>query len=397
MTKRTGRTVSNVNRSTANRRQQPQSAPTPAPQAQVITLPDGEPLDLDEENELALESILTELGALGKGKVTVHRIPRDGAAAEFVATYLVDELQGETGLLERIQQEYGGGKFRCYVHDGVGMRANRVVSIAERRKPAQQDQGVTAVQTMQAFMDRLDARFAQMLQPRQDTEEAVLGRIKVMAEILRPQAQEQSAGAALRDVMDALHKGIELGKSMNPDAGGSNTEGVLAAALNTFAPVIAKAAQAAPPVRPVPPIRVPAAAGVASSSPGPIAPAAPPVQQQQAPVYVDDEGEVTMRQLLNLVVLGASRNAEPSLYAELVIDQAGEEQVRQLIGQATAPAMVEMLASIDPRVQRHAKWFLELHGAIVELLSGDSDADPVAADGAAAGPGGSPADTAPHA
>lgn len=76
--------------------------------------------------------------------------------------------------------------------------------------------------------------------------------------------------------------------------------------------------------------------------------------------------QVMMRQQLAWLVKQASVGKNPDLYAELLLDQVGEQTVLEFIGK---PDALEQLAGIEPRVKDYNVWFEELRGCILELTA----------------------------
>jgi hypothetical protein len=367
--------------------------------AKVVSITDRERLPHDEEQEsIALDAVLSELGAIEGGKVQVWRVPPDGGRNIYVATMTPEEAQGESSLLESIRQEYGGGDYRIHVRDANGFLANKRVRIAERKKPVEHEGG-SVVQAVTALFERQQSQFMATLQaltPQRteaQSEEAVLNRIKVMAEIVRP----ASGSGGMKEAMEALRQGIELGKAMQPQSE-QGAEHVISSALNAFAPVIADAAAArgrqaiAQRQRPQAVTQAPAAVPVAHQA------AASDAQVVATEVPMPKgEGVDDVRQLMDIAVRAAEHGGDPDLYAELILDQAGEDAARQLMGQP-ADDVIGMLALIDPRVLKHREWFGALHAAVAEQLAESAhESSAVIVDGAAVRPGGPPEDAGSHA
>lgn len=346
---------------------------------------------IDDAGSLALGAVLDELGALDDATIMLYRLAGRGQELEYVATLTPEQVQGEASLLEMIRLEHGGGTYRVHVRDGAGLIANRRIVIAERKGSPAADGGLSAV--IATMMDRQAQQFAELIRtlaPRNDaasTEEAMLARIKTMAEIVRP-----AQGTDTKELLGLLMQGVTLGKSMQPpvDVGG---EGLMASALAAFAPVIADAAaqRRAMPVRRIGASQAKAPPPAAATA----AQATPPAAAPAAEVPADDDAE--LRGLLRIVLRAAEADADEELYAELVLDQVGEDQLKPL---ATAPEgvdLVAMLAQVEPAVLQHREWFGRLIAAIVELMNDEPDPASVAAHGHPLGAGGRAANAADHA
>jgi len=345
---------------------------------------------IDDGASLALGSVLEELGALDDATIMLYRLTGRGQELEYVATLTPEQVQGEASLLEMIRLEHGGGTYRVHVRDGAGLIANRRVVIAERKGPAAVDGGMSGVLTQ--LMERQSSQFAELIRaiaPRTDaasTEEAMLARIKTMAEIVRP-----AQGTDTKELLGLLMQGVQLGKSMQAPAE-AGAESLMANALAAFAPVIADAAsqRRAIPVRRVgngqakaPPAAVPAGA----SAPTPAAAtAAPPT---------DDDAE--LRNIMRIVLRAAQGDADVELYADFLLDQLGEDQLKPLQTAPNGVDLVAMLAQLEPAVLEYRDWFQRLIVAIVELMQDEPNPAAFSADGHSIGPGGGASHAAGHA
>ena len=346
---------------------------------------------IDDAGSLALGAVLDELGALDDASIMLYRLAGRGQELEYVATLTPEQVQGEASLLEMIRLEHGGGTYRVHVRDGAGLLANRRIVIAERKGPAAVDGGLSAV--VASMMDRQAQQFGELIRtlaPRADassTEEAMLARLKMMADIVRP-----AQGTDTKELLGLLMQGVTLGKSMQPPAD-TGAEGLMANALAAFAPVIADAAAQR---RTVPVRRIGPGQPQPKAPPPAAVPMAPAPTPAAAPAAADDEN-AELRNLMRIVLRAAEADADEELYAELVLDQVGADQLKPL---ATAPEgvdLVAMLAQIEPAVLQHREWFDRLIAAIVELMNDEPDAATLAAHGHPIGPGGGATNAADHA
>lgn len=371
-----GRTVGGMQSRTSTARKTAAKPETPAPEAQVITLPTSALIDDDETGANALDAVLSELGGIDNARVGVYRLDK-GGGMQYVATLTPDEVQGEASLLEAIRRDYGGGEYRIHVRDGAGLIANRRVSIAERKQQPAPDVGLAAVLT--ATLDRFQSQLTQALQVVQrppvseaDAEERVLNRMKTMAEIIGPRG---GGGVEAQALMATLTQGIELGKQMGGAGGDDGSNALMAQTLQTIAAVVIQGQQQ--PRRPAP--------GRQAAAPAPALPAATaPAAPAQEPAG-DDERVKAMRTLLQVVLSGAAQGSEAELYAALVADQLGEDGVSELL---QFPDPVAMLVQIEPAAGAYREWLGELAQELRNLQEGaDDGANAQRADGDPGRPG----------
>lgn len=351
-----GRSIGGMQSRTATARK---TAPRKPDQGdgQVIELVVPEPEFEEPESKLRpLDEVLAELGGLDGGHVQVRRLDSRGGPPEFVGNYRPEEVTGEASLLQQIQDDFGGGEYLIHVRDGSGFKANRRIKVAERKRAAP-DAGAS---TLAAAMDRMQSQFNQLLQAvvtrpqasESDTEEKVLARMKLMADIVRPQA---SGGLDATALMDTLTKGIELGQKMN-GGGDDNTGAVMLQSLRTFEAMLRQPMARRP---------VPAPGAGHAAAPAPALPAA-----TAAPAAPGGDEVTAMRQLLQVVLAGAERDGDPAVYAALLLDQLGDEAAQELLQQADP---VGMLIQFEPAAAAHREWLDTLADALRHQVSDDEE------------------------
>lgn len=326
----------------------------------------------DEPLDAAIARVLAELGGAADASINVYAIRPGSRAGEFVDSFPADAFAGEASFLKRIRDEFGPGEYRIQLRDGTKFLVNRLVRIAPARERARAEpEGITALGAVLAeHAKRTEELLRQMLAARaHESDQALLNRFKLMREVFAPAGARGGGGA---DAIAVFLQGLSLGRSLEPQSG-AGTSDVLLETVRTFGPELVRAvrlqgAAAKPPAKPGP-------GAIARAEPGAAA-GGPQVTPQ-------------VKKLLATLIEAAARDADPELYAALVLDQVGLEDVRRLFA---AGDPVALLASFDPRVAQHAEWFAELRAALEASLE-----DPDTADGTAAGPGGGDADPEDHA
>lgn len=336
---------------------------------------------IDDAGSLALGAVLDELGALDDATIMLYRMAGRGQELEYVATLTPEQVQGEASLLEMIRLEHGGGTYRVHVRDGAGLIANRRIVIAERKGPPAVDGGLSSI--VATMLDRQAQQFAELIRsiaPQQrgeaDTEAAMLARLKTMADIVRP-----ASGTDTKELLTLLMQGVSLGKSMQPPAD-AGAEGLMASALQAFAPVIADAAAQRRTIATANPTRR-------------VQPAAPVRQVQAAPptpaAEAANDPNAEMRALLSMVIRAAEAEGDPEFYAELIADQVGDDHARTLLAQ---PDPIGILSTFDSRVGERREWFTRCLQAMRALYD---ETDPAPAHGDPLGPRGGDPNPADHA
>lgn len=342
--------------------------------------------------DLALAGFLSEMRGNAEDVIAnVYRASGKGKRLGFMFAFSPDEMTGGE-LMEKIRDEYGPGEYRVHVRQGEGLIANRPITIAEKLdRPETEDKKPDSfgpgefIALMQAQQSNTQAMFAQVMtamaeafkgaQSQQPAVDPVAMQNSVLQGMVTLKQLSEDGKKPDVDPVQLLIKGIELSQNLAPKTGETNTTDVLLKGLEMF-PMLAQAGQRQPspgqghtnpPVgldgqKPVHALKGPPQQPEAA--PGKVATTEPPKQP--------DENEMIMLQAkANLAFLckQAQGNKDPGLYAELVLDQMGEEQVMEFIGK---PDAIETLAKIDANVAVYQGWFLALRNAILELTSDEN-------------------------
>jgi hypothetical protein len=167
-----------------------------------------------------------------------------------------------------------------------------------------------------------------------------------------------------KDPVEMLIQGITLAKELGPKEGETNSNDLLLEGLKAFAPTIVGATQAG-------------MAQLHQGVPGgpPRAPGAPPGPPQQLQGPPPEQKEMFEKQMmkvqLGFLVKNAMEGRNPELYAELVLDQVGQDKVLQFIG---APDAMDKLIELVPEIESVRPWFERLRVCILELTAPENDA-----------------------
>ena len=359
------------------------------------------PAEADEPDEDDALSELRGLGVDGEYKFTVSRVARKpGEQSGYCATYQAGDLS-----LDAIRDQFGGGKYKVRVTDSGGRYvANRTLEIMDVPKrdapaaaPAQPfvmpqgpdmqgiaallsavkpgaDASTTIMPLILAMMESQGKMFAAMMNRPQP--EAM----KPMELIALLKATQNDKAS---DPVELLMRGLELGKSLG--GGGEDTSfmGVAKTGLEALMPLIQQQATqpaAVPaPVRRALPAPVPVPAQLPNSSPAMVP--IPNAVQEAAPAQ--ETGDVNILRKLQwlrgqtaALIVQASRNKDPALYAEVFLDNLppGIEPT-EIFERFNAPDAVAQLAQVDARVNQFAPWFEQFRQEVLGLLTDDEEGE----------------------
>lgn len=383
--------------------------------------------DEDTPEDLALAGFLSEIRGSGQDTIAnVYRASGKGRRLAFMFAFSPDEMTGGE-LMEKIRDEYGHGDYRVHVRDDNALIANRPITIAEKvvkDEPTQKEVNQFGPTELIAMMTKQNESMQTMFMGvMQSMAEAFRGNNANAPAPVDPVAQQAAiisgiaqmkeiadSGSKGPDAMAMLLKGLELAKDFAPKTGETNMADIATKFIEAF-PILSQAGSrggAAPtgqphpmvprpvPGHPIQPGPVPRGA-VPTDKPLPPKTGAPPQATPQptvfrpteqpapepAPATEDQEAAAFMAQAqanLKWLCLQARANRNPELYAEVVLDQMGEEAVLGFIGQENA---LNLLAQVEPEVGLYPGWFESLRNAILLMTREETapdDQEPTGAD-----------------
>ena len=316
----------------------------------------------DEPDGESVENLLSELQSVEGANVKIYRVLVNNKLA-----WIYDCHPSEFRM-EDLRDVYEGGKFRVFVYnteDGRKMlKSSQFVFVEPKRTPAGLPSHAPAndtaalvgamLQGMQAGFENLGRLIVQNqhVAPAVDPigmQNAMLNNMLIMKQVLGGGAE---SGSTVEKALDMFRQGMQMGKELNPAAVTSDSSDVLMEALKTIGPVLAQAAAQ------------PQAQAQAPQLPQPVIVPQPVTEEQNM--------FNTKRMYLNLACQKAAQNADPMLYADLILDNLPESEILAFL---SAPDPLTELARIEPNVMQHREWFSGLLAEINLALAESDNAD----------------------
>ncbi len=323
----------------------------------------------------ALEGMVAEFAGASGTVVNIYR-QGEGKNLSFLFRTNPDEMTGGE-IMERCRDNYGTGDFRVHIRDGARIVKNAPFSVEAKKEP---DPATTAgnsnlelVAIMQSSNDRMltmfqttMAAFAEAFkgnQQPQQTFDPIAAQASLMQQLVALKSMSEPKDKT-KDAVDMFVQGISLAKDLSPKDGETNSSDILVKALEMFGGPMAEMAKS----------NLGAQTAPALPSPmGPPNPMQPPAPTGDPQVDADAKKEYEMglqkmvlNQQLQFLLRQAAANKDPELYAELLLDQAGEERVLAFVGQENA---IDQLVELNGEVANHRVWFEALRVAILELTA----------------------------
>jgi len=325
----------------------------------------------------ALEGMVAEFAGAQGTVVNIYR-QGEGKNLSFLFRTNPDEMTGGE-IMERCRDNYGTGDYRVHIRDGARIVKNAPFSVEAKKEPdPAQAAGnsnmelITIMQSsnqnMMAMFQTTMAAFAEAFKGNQNQtpaidpvamQQSMIQSVAALKSMSEPKDESKSA-------VDMFVQGITLAKDLSPKDGETNSSDILVKALEMFGGPMAEMAKANLPGQSVPGLPAP------ETAPNPMAPPQP-TGDPQADADAKREYEmgiqkIVLKQQLQFLLRQAAANKDPELYAELLLDQAGEERVLAFVGQENA---IDQLISLNGEVQNYRGWFEQLREAILELTAPD--------------------------
>ena len=338
--------------------------------AEYTTVIDDSDELIDEQESLdALDGMIAEFSGAADTVVNVYR-QGEGKNLSFLFRTSPAEMTGGE-IMERCRDNFGTGDYRVHIRKGRRLVKNAPFSVEAmtvKETPGQQAPAMgiaEIIAIMQSSNDRMSLMFTESMRA---MAEAFKGREQPSFDPVAMQTSLIQSLAALKgmtdkpetnqkDPVEMLVQGITLARELGPKDGDTNTSDILLEALKQFAPAIAGATHAMQARQPGTPAN-PALAG-------PRDPAAAADAQREHDMNLRN---IWMKQQLGFLVKQAENGKDPSLYAEVLLDQLGPVVVLDFIQKDDALAQ---LAKINPGVAGQRIWFEKLRDAILELTRDD--------------------------
>lgn len=325
----------------------------------------------------ALEGMVAEFAGATGTVVNIYR-QGEGKNLSFLFRTNPDEMTGGE-IMERCRDNYGTGDYRVHIRDGARIVKNAPFSVEAKKEP---DPATTAgnsnlelVAIMQSSNDRMltmfqttMAAFAEAFkgnQQPQQTFDPIAAQASLMQQLVALKSMSEPKDQT-KSAVDMFVQGISLAKDLSPKDGETNSSDILVKALEMFGGPMAEMAKTNLGAQNAPGLPAPMGA------PNPMAPPQPTgdpqVDADAKKEYEMGLQKMVLNQQLNFLLRQAAANKDPELYAELLLDQAGEERVLAFVGQENA---IDQLIELNGEVASHRVWFEALRRSILELTAPD--------------------------
>lgn len=326
----------------------------------------------------ALSEMMAGLQGAANSRISIYRIVKNQPP-----TY-VAECAPESFSLDDLRDKYNGGEFRLYVmKDGRLWKNMRVFVEAPPARPADFASASTpshlgdlmtvmregfaaqAAALREAVAPRPAQMFSGMDLP------AVITAVTGALVALRPAPAPVPPPAPDTDFasksIDMFMQGLQLARELKEDASPADNSigGMLRSVLQS--PLMAQAVQAA--------TTQPAPAQARPRPPQqPALPAPPPPQ----PAQQEGSDVNVLHHYYGLLCQKAAAGADPTLYAEIVLDNVDDNTLNSLLTKQPTP--LDALVAEYPPAAPHREWFAKLIDTLMTAMSEEQADEPPATD-----------------
>lgn len=284
----------------------------------------------------------------------------------FLDTFPVDKYDYE-GLHVYIRDSYGEGDYRVQIRENGKLRANELITIevpkTKENYPTVQSNDSMGI--INSVLERMDVMNQRMMEMQQNTggndRMAMLQEMLVMKQLFSDGGNKSSMHELLETIQGLQGLGINIGGSGEQE----KNDGFMAF-LGQMAEPLGQIIQ-----------------GTAMSTQSkdratmrhPLTQPQPQTTQPKEPTMVNPK-LMFIKASIGTLINAAAKKSDPTLYADVVMDQIPDAFFPQFIGMLEKDEWFAEMTSIHPGVKDHAEWFTSLRNEILLALSETDDGEP---------------------
>ena len=314
--------------------------------------------DLDQE----LDAIFSEFGGddlIDEYQIRVYR-PQPGKGN---VGYLFACMPSELPILDKLRDEYGGGDFEVrIIKNGKIFRRRKTIVEPPLKKPEKPHTSTSELMMIVNTMNNGFNKLGEMLIEKNTTQ---IDPITIQTQMLQNMiamkdmlglggapAQEKNALAQLKDL-------VEIQNMLIPkETGGAGTSDVLLGLANNILPHLAKMGEIENQQK-----RQPKPIAITQHKTQPQQPQRP--QKQPNPTG----SENPMKMHLIFLTQMAKKNADPYIYAQMVLDNTPPEKLPELVQFIASENCFQEISRIYTAASHYPAWYAELRDYILQIVN----------------------------
>lgn len=317
--------------------------------------------DLTQTDEQAKVAALVDaLRDGGESFLQIHKLTLGGQnmPEQFCERIPADKFDiGQ--LSQHISKIFGAGDYRIRLYVKGKIRANKLISVAQAIKADEKSSASSdAAGILDTVLKRMEAQNNQIMMLMSQKNEPQQSRKEMLEEMLmyKQLFGGQNQPTPQVDFMSQMTQTISFLKEMGVNIGGATIDGEKE---EGFGDLIEK-------MSPL----IGAAITAGQTQPAPAPKIDPQIVRQK---QMNMMQKIAIKSRISVFIKAAAKNSDQSVYAEMLIDQLGEDTAKSY---AVNPDIVGELIKIEPAIATHKEWFellLEHVKAMLYLPSSVSD------------------------
>ena len=323
--------------------------------------------DLQKDIDSQMNSIFQEFGGDDNDtefKINVKRAMRDKGELEHCFTCTPQELP----ITERIKEEYGHGAYQIWIYKDGKIYKRRNLHIAKTLKPSvlvpvNGNQDVSQLISAMTESNRQQMEQLQGLVNQPQKQPLNILEIITAITTVIPVIKDVLAPAPQVNQMDVFMKAATFMQDIKGEGEKeSNAFDMIGKLAQTFGPGIMEMSSQLQNQQQISPQTQPQTQPQIQAQPPRSGTQIAPQPEQEKVMIADEQQELTqLKHQLGMLVAMAHAKKDPLLYADLILDQVPDAQIRRYI---LRDDVIPFLSNIEPNVQHFVPWFTELHNAI---------------------------------
>ncbi len=323
--------------------------------------------ELQDDIDAQLDSVVSEFGdeEINSTKIKFYKTVRNIGKMEW----LFDCTPSELPVMQRLRDEYGGGKYEARLYFGAPIKLKRKFEIligTPKEMPKyyqtqQQQQEQSIVASMVEGFNKLGELIAATKAPVAETDfvSSQMGMIQnmvAMKELMAP-AQTQNIDQSPFKMLTQL---IDLQNKMSEQNSNNNNNGnVLENLASQVLPKLIEMSEA--------PAREPNTVNFQQNE---------IKNRRETMNKINNQNRNAANPMKNHLIflcLQAKMRRDPKNYAQIVIDNTSENKIAELKNFVSGVDALENMGRLHAGVNNHKKWFTALGDEIASLLSFDDN------------------------
>jgi len=308
-------------------------------------------IELDKDDELA--TILNEIGSDTDDvtySLNIYRIPVTG---KKIWLYECDPSSPQK---EKLRDEYGGGKFefwlrknnRIFARPKVLIEAPKNLNINKNVQHENNTNQADIIGLIEQSQTNMLEGIAKLIQPlaQTTTAQSQVSQMSEMLALMKAMQGFSPPPPVVTDPFESIKKVMELKKLFGGSGEGetSNADVLISAIEYIGAPLTELTKRAH-----------------ASQSKNTL----PLENKNKNKQKNEDKKLLALKMGVQMMVGAAEKDNDPAPYVDIILDRLGKDEIKKFI---TDPDALKLLITINPKVEKYAKWFKELSVLINERI-----------------------------